>query len=161
MRRFKSALLLAIFTTALATISAQTGNQTDLSGTWKMNAARSRWPKASKVQSEILVIKQNGPEMEFRYDTDGKQSVENYTADKKEKAIYKVPQAGSKMVGKSYWKGSTFVVETRVAFDMSSPVGAYSMMHTKDSWTLSGDGLVLTEKSVWDDGQSVTVFDKQ
>jgi hypothetical protein len=160
MHRFSGIFLLMILATSQGTTLAQTA-VTNLSGAWKMNAAKSRLPKASQIQSELLVVKQDGSEIELDEEVDGKQSVEKYTTDKKEKVIREVPAAGSKIVAKAYWKGAMLVVETKAVFSMSSPLGSSEMMHTKDSWTLSADGLVLTEKSVWDDGQSVTVFDKQ
>ena len=126
-----------------------------------MNAARSKLPKASKIRSETLVVKQDGQQIEFRHDIDGKQSVENYIADKKEKVLREVPAAGSKIVAKAYWKGAVFVTETKAVFSASSPLGGSEMMHTKDAWSISADGLVLTEKSQWEDGQSETVYDKQ
>jgi hypothetical protein len=126
-----------------------------------MNVAKSKLPKASKIQSETLVIKQDGIQIAFNHDTDGKQSIQNYTADKKEKVILEIPAAGSKIVGKAYWKGATLITETKSVFSRSSPLGSYEMMNTKVSWTLSSDGLVLTEKTQWDDGQSVSVYDKQ
>jgi hypothetical protein len=112
------ALTLLIVPTAA---SAQATGTPDLSGTWKMNVARSKLPKASKIQSEILVIQQDGMQFVFRYETDGKESVENYTADKKEKVVLEVPQAGSKIVGKAYWRGATFITESKTVFGMSSP----------------------------------------
>ena len=75
--------------------------------------------------------------------------------------IGEVPEAGSKIVAKAYWKGATFITETRAVFSMSSPLGAYEMLHTMDSWSISSDGLILTEKSQWEDGQSETVYDRQ
>jgi hypothetical protein len=126
-----------------------------------MNSAKSKLPKASKAGSETIVIKQNGLQIEFNYDVDGKQSAENFTADKKEKVVREVPEAGSKIVVKAYWKGRTFITESKTLFSMSSPLGAHEMMETRDSWTVSSDGLVLTEKTQWDNGQSETVYDKQ
>jgi hypothetical protein len=150
------ALILLIVST---TASAQDKVAPNLSGTWKMNLAKSKLPKASKVQSETVIIKQDGLQIEFHFDIDGNQSVHGYTADKKEKVIREVPQAGTKIVEKAYWKGATLVTESKIVFNMSSPIG--EMMPTKDSWTVSSDGLVLTEKSQSEDGQSETVYDKQ
>jgi hypothetical protein len=145
----------------LTTLSAQSTGGPDLSGTWRMSSAKSKLSKASKAGSQIVVIKQNGHQIEFDYDVDGKQSVENFTADKKEKVVREVPEAGSKIVVKAYWKGQTLITESKAVFSMSSPLGAHEMMDTKNSWTISSDGLVLTEKTQWDNGQSETVYDKQ
>jgi hypothetical protein len=150
------ALILLIMATAA---SAQDKVAPNFSGTWKMNLAKSRLPKASKIQSETVIIKQDGPQIEFHFDTDGNQSVHSYTADKKEKVTREIPQAGSKIVEKAYWKGATLVTESKIVFNMSSPIG--EMTPTKDSWTVSSDGLVLTEKSQSEDGQSETLYDKQ
>jgi hypothetical protein len=150
------ALILLIVPT---TASAQEKVAPNLSGTWKMNPAKSKLPKASKIQSETVIIKQDGPQIEFHFDTDGNQSVHSYTADKKERVIREVPQVGSKIVEKAYWKGAALVTESKIVFNASSPIG--EMMPTKDSWTVSSDGLVLTEKSQSEDGQSETVYDKQ
>jgi hypothetical protein len=125
-----------------------------------MNTAKSKLSKASKIQSQTLIIKQDGLQIEFRYDTDGKRSVENYAADSKEKVIREVPEAGSRIVAKAYWKRAALIVETKAVFSMSSPIMG-EMMHTKDSWTISSDGLVLTEKSNWEGGQSEMIYDKQ
>jgi hypothetical protein len=139
-------------------LQAQSASGVNLSGTWKLNAAKSKLLRTSKTPSQTLVIKQDG-QIVFFYDTDGKQSVENYTADKKERVIREIPEAGSKIVAKAYWKGATFITETKAIFNGSSAVG--EIMNTKDSWTISGDGFVLTEKTQWDEGQSVSIYDKQ
>jgi hypothetical protein len=143
------------------TSSSQGSGSPNLSGTWKMNISKSKLPKASKIQSEALVIQQDGIQLALHYDIDGEQSVENYAADKKEKVVREVTAAGSKIVAKAYWKGATFITETKIVFSRSSPLGAYEMMNTKDSWTISADGRMLTRKSQWDDGQSVSIYDKQ
>jgi len=143
------------------TASSQGTGGPNFSGTWKMNVSKSKLPKASKIQSETLVIEQDGIQLAFHYDTDGKQSVESYMADKQEKVIREVPQAGSKIVGKAYWKGATLITETKAVFSRSSPLGGSEMMNTRDSWIISAEGRMLTRKSQWDDGQSLTVYDKQ
>jgi hypothetical protein len=153
--------LVLIFLIVPKALSGQGTSGPDLSGTWRMNTAKSKLPKSSKIQSEALVIQQDGIQLAFHYDIDGEQSVHNYTADKQEKVIREVPQAGSKIVAKAYWKGATFITETKIVFSRSSPLGAYEMMNTKDSWTISADGRMLTRKSQWDDGQSVSIYDKQ
>jgi hypothetical protein len=94
-------------------VSAQVTGTPDLSGKWKMNVASSKLPKASKIQSETIVIKQDGLQIAFHFEIDGEQSVESYTADKKENVLREVPRANSKIVAKAYWKGATFITETK------------------------------------------------
>jgi hypothetical protein len=159
MRTKVLSLLALILLIVARTVSAQDKVAPNLSGTWKMNPAKSKLPKASKIQSETVTIKQDGLQIEFHFDTDGSQFVHSYTADKKEKVIREVPQAGGKILEKAYWKGAALVTESKIVFNASSPIG--EMMPTKDSWTVSSDGLVLTEKSQSEEGQSETVYDKQ
>jgi hypothetical protein len=141
--------------------AGQTAASPDLSGKWDLNLQKSKAAKKASVGHEKLVITQNGPNVEFDYDSDGKQSAETFVADKKEKVIRDVPAAGSQIMAKAYWKGTTLVIENWIQFKMSSQLGATSMMKTKDSWTLSADGLVLTDKYTSEDGQGLMVFDKQ
>jgi hypothetical protein len=152
--------LLLIMTVSPSVVTAQTATP-DLSGTWKFNASKSKLPKTAKTESEILVIRQDGVHFEFRYDIDGKQSVKNFEADKKDKVIAEIPQTGSHIVAKAYWKGTTLMTEIRTDFKSTSPLGAYEMDRTQDSWTISPDGLTLTDKSKWKEGQSQIVFDRQ
>jgi hypothetical protein len=155
---FLSVLLLA----ALASIVlGQVSRAPDLSGTWKLNLQKSKLLKGSTLGDESLVIKQDGQRLEFDYNSNGKSSAEVYVTDKKDKVIREIPAAGSRIVAKAYWKSAALVTETRIDFKMSSPVGAYEMMHTKDSWALSDDGLTLTDKSSSDRGESLLVFEKQ
>jgi len=144
-----------------ATMWTQNTGGPNLSGTWRMNASKSKLPKSSKTGSQTLVIKQDGVQIEFHFDVDGKQSLNSYAADKKEKVLREVPEAGSKIMAKAYWKGATLITETKVVFSRSSSLGSWEMMRTKDSWSISSDGLVLTERSQWEDGQSQTVYDKE
>jgi hypothetical protein len=144
-----------------SSVSSQSTGGANLSGTWKLNLAKSKLPKAPKIQSQTLIIVQDGLQIEFRYDTDGKESVEHYTANRKENVIREVREASSRIVGKDYWKGGTFVAETKAVFTTSSTLGPFEMMNTKDSFTLSGDGFSLTRKTQWEDGQSLSTYEKQ
>jgi hypothetical protein len=139
----------------------QTAGVPDLSGHWELNLQKSKLPKTVKVGQETLVIKQDGPNIEFDYDADGKQNTETYTADKKDKVLKEIPAAGSQILAKAYWKDTMLVIETRVEFKSSSPLGGAEMMNTKDSWLLSGNGLTLTEKYTTDNGQSLKIYDRQ
>ncbi len=141
-------------------VSAQTASTPNLSGSWKMNAAKSKLPKQSKIQSEVLVIKQNGADVEFHFEVDGQKSVQTYKADKTERVIREV--RGGNIVVKAYWKGTTLIAETRAVLKLpNSPFNNSEIIHTKSSWTLSDDGLVLTETSESENSRAVTVYDKQ
>ena len=107
------------------------------------------------------MIKQAGPSIEFDYDSDGKKSIEAYVTDKKDKVLREVPAAGSRIIAKAYWKGSTLITESRVDFAMSSPLGLYEMMKMKDTWNLSADTLVLTDKFTSEETQSLKVYERQ
>ena len=142
-------------------VSAQTQGTPDFSGSWKMNVSKSRLPKHSQIQSETLVVKEDGQSIEFHSDIDGRQSIEVWTIDKKEKVIREV-QGGGNIVGKAYWKGTTLVTESRAVLKMpNSPFNDSELLHVKNSWTMSSDGAVLTEKLESDDSKSMIVYDKQ
>ena len=119
---------------------------------------RASCPKRRKFGSEKLVIKQDGPNLEFDYDSDGKRSVAVYVSDKKDKVLREVPAAGSAIVTMAYWKGASLIIQTKAVFKMSF---AAEMMNTKDTWTLSEDGLVLANKDASDDGSFMKVYDKR
>lgn len=61
----RTSLLIALIILCLTcpvTLAAQEASPLNLSGTWKMNPSRSKMPKWSHVQSETIVIVQNGNE---------------------------------------------------------------------------------------------------
>ena len=139
----------------------QNSTQSDLSGTWQLNLEKSKLPKSVKATPETLTIKQAGLSIEFDYESNGKKTVEVYVADKKDKVLREIPAAGSRIVAKAYWKGSTLIAERRADFSMSSPLGLYEIMKTKDAWTLSADGSVLTDKLTSEETQSFRVYERQ
>jgi hypothetical protein len=138
----------------------QTPATPSLSGNWQLNLEKSKLPKSLKIGEESLTIKQDDARVEFFNNVDGEQFVKTYVTDKKDKIIREIPQAGSQIVAKAYWKGTTLVTETRADFKMSSPLGGTTMMQTRDSWTLSGDGLVLMDKFSYEDTAGLKVYDK-
>lgn len=139
----------------------QSSTSPDLSGKWQLNLQKSKLPKSTKTAPETLKIKQEGASIEFEYDSDGRKNVETYVADKKDKVLREVPAAGSRIIAKAYWKGSALITESRIDFKMSSPVGPYEMMKTKDTWTLSADNSVLTDKFTSEESQSLKVYERQ
>jgi hypothetical protein len=155
-RRLSLALILC--TTFL---SAQKDTPPDLSGTWQMNPGKSKFSKVNEVHSQTLTIKQEGDQIEFHFNIDGKRTAETYTSDKKEKVVQEIPEAGTKIVAKAYWKGRTLITESKTVSGASSPLAGYELMHMKDAWTLSSDGQTLTDKSQSDEGPAEMVYDKQ
>lgn len=156
----RSQLILLFALTVPSLQYGQTSRTPDLSGDWQLNLEKGKLPKRMRIGSERLTIKQDGPRVEFAYSIDGKQSVETFIADKKDKVLLEVPEAGSQIVAKAYWKGATLVTETRADFKMSSPLGATTIMPTRDSWTLSADGLALARKFNSEETVGLYVYDK-
>ena len=126
---------------------------------WRLNVQKSKLGKAAKIEPEILTIKQEAGNIEFHYDRDGKQSAETFVADKKDKVLREV--LGGRILAKAYWKGATLTTETRAEVTISLQMGRYEFMKTKDAWTLSADGSLLTDKFTSEETQSLRVYERQ
>jgi len=145
---------------ALASIAlAQTATTPDLSGTWKLNLAKSKLDKHNTVASENITITSKDSTIEFHYTTDGKESTNRHVADGKERRLADV-KVGY-VVEKATWKKSVLVIETSGRADASTGVGGSQLWVTTDRWTLSGDGLSLKLDSEGFDNHQRFIYEKQ
>jgi hypothetical protein len=149
-----------LVTLALIAASASFAAVPDLTGNWKLNAAKSdfgQFPapssmtqKVSHAEPKLTVgVKMASDMGEFEFTS-------NYTTDGKECANQGFGGSEAKSVLK--WDGETLLIDTKGAFG-DSP---YTM---KDKWVLSEGGKVLTilrrfSSSMGDVDQRL-VFDKQ
>jgi len=139
---------------------AQTAAQPDLSGTWKLNLAKSKLDKHNTVASETITITSKDATIEFHYTTDGKEHAHAYIADGKERRLAEVQ--GGYVVQKASWKKSALVIEQSGRADPSLGFGGTELWLTGERWALSGDGHTLTLDSKGFDSQRRTfVYDKQ
>jgi hypothetical protein len=100
------ASLLVIVFSAGVTISAQNSAAPDLSGTWKLNIAKSTPPKTFILKEETIVISCSGQKIEFRF---GRWTSDTYIADGKERPRQGVP--ASTFGEKAEWQGAVLVTE--------------------------------------------------
>jgi hypothetical protein len=158
-RALISARLLAIASMALlfaVPTLAQAPAPPDLSGTWVLNAAKSKVAKKSALDPETLVIKCAGASIEFATSSNGEQSLEMFIADGKERA--KDTGSGGQIYSKAQWKKSVLFTEFggRVT---AQGIGEYDFLTNKQRWSISPDGRVLTRE--FEDPKRTFVYDKQ
>jgi len=151
-------LLIAV-TVALAVAFAalaQNSAPPDLSGTWVLNLAKSKVPKHATIGSETLVIKCAGDSIEIASSSGGKQSLEMFVADGKERT--KDTGSGGQIYSKAQWKKSVLFTEIggRVT---TAGIGEYDFLTDKQRWSVSPDSHVLTRE--FDDPKQIFVYDKQ
>jgi len=154
-------LLTLALSAAFAGIAfAQTTPTPDLSGTWKLNLAKSKPDKHNTIASETITIISKDATVEFHYTTDGKEHTETYTPDGKERVTAEVK--GGENVAKATWKKSVLVIEEigRLKMPGSTASGVESF-RTTDRWTLSADGHTLEHDSEGFDTHQVYVYDRQ
>jgi hypothetical protein len=70
-------LVLAVMFSALV----QTTAAPDFSGSWVLNAAKSKLPKDSTIKPQTIVMDNKKSAIVFHYKTDDKKSMESYTPD--------------------------------------------------------------------------------
>jgi len=138
----------------------------DLSGTWKLDRDRSKLAVADRTRSDIVSIFCSGStvRMDFPH---GDEPSNTYIADGKEHQPG--TDRGSPLHLKASWRKGSLVTEIIVRtptayippFDPGDQGTAspWEPVHTKDRWTLSSDGRVLTREI--DAPKRILVYDKQ
>jgi hypothetical protein len=92
----------------------------------------------------------------MRYTTDGKESVEAYTADGKERTLNE--NQGGKVVVKANWKGPVLTIErsARLKLPTDPLLNGSEVIHDKERWKLSTDGRILTLQQ--DEPRGVSIY---
>jgi hypothetical protein len=147
-------LALTLGATLATTAPAQTAATPDLSGTWKLNLAKSKLPKNSPTQPYTLTITTEGSKIQFRYSADPKDKVVTYIAiaDGKDHSEFEgTPNARVK----AKWNKSVLVIDSVIGLS-----NGFEIMHVTRRWSLSSDARTLTEES---DAKTkeLHVYDKQ
>ena len=99
-------LVLAVMFSALA----QTTAAPDFSGSWVLNAAKSKLPKDSTIKSQTIAIDNKKSEIVFHYKTDGKKSMESYTPDGKKRVSLNM--SSGQLTSSASWHDSVLVIES-------------------------------------------------
>ena len=144
---------------ALASIAlAQTATTPDLSGTWKLNLAKSKLDKHNTVVSETITITSKDATIEFHYTTDSKDHTETYIADGRERSAGNVK--GIEIRATAGWKKSVLTIDRGPVMMGHTPEEA-AVSRVTDRWTLSADGRTLKQDSEGFDTRQTFVYDKQ
>jgi hypothetical protein len=140
----------------------------DLSGTWKLNPAKSTAGNGVYTGPETMIVRCSGQTMQVHSTSRGHGRTRTYIADGKEHSADKWVTGSAQALGysKAEWKGSTLFMEFRVHIDdPDNPAVKTPDSRATQLWTLSGNGRVLTlsSESFGRGGvlSSVQVYDKQ
>jgi hypothetical protein len=133
----------------------------NLSGTWKLNIAKSDFGAGQPPASQVDTIEMNGVSCKVTTDQKGgfmgdMTLVDTFTTDGKESTW--AGMGGSEVKGTAHWDGNTLVVDAKTSFQGSD-------VTIKDTYTLSADGKTLNVTShagtSMGDFDSKMAFDKQ
>lgn len=159
MRTWSLLSLCALMLVCPAELCAQvTPAPADFSGTWKLNPARSKFPKGASIQSEVVEIRCSGLSIQMTYSRGAKQSSHSYIADGKERKLTEASRSGE-VVAKAHWKKGVLIIETTARLKMPDEpeFNGSDVFRSVEQWTISSDGRTLTMK----DSGTVFVYDKQ
>ena len=146
---------------AAAMIHTGGGDAPNLSGTWKLDIAKSNFGQFPPPASQTDSIEHNEPSLKIVEDQKGGMMGDmNLTTTLRSDGTETTStgMGGSPVKSTARWEGSTLVVNSTASFQGSD-------VKIKDSYTLSPDGKTLTEVTHVESGMgnfdSTSVFDKQ
>ena len=146
---------------AAAMIHTGGGAEGNLSGTWKLNVAKSNFGQMPAPASQTDTIEDNEPSVKVVEDQKGGMMGDlnittNLSTDGKETTS--TGMGGSEVKSTAHWEGSTLVINSTTSFQGSD-------VKIKDTYSLSPDGKTLTETTHVETGMgnfdSTSVYDKQ
>jgi hypothetical protein len=148
-------LTLALGAAVCSIAPAQTAATPDLSGTWKLNLAKSKLDKHNKIKSQTITITitTSGDTIQFHYATDPKDLLYTYVSDGKERPLGIWTENEDSSV-KATWENSVLVLDQAVG-----PPGQLRI-HSIDRWSLAADGKTLLQDP-HSNGKLSFVYDKQ
>ncbi|MGA2598164.1 MAG: hypothetical protein ABSH09_14365 [Bryobacteraceae bacterium] len=133
--------------------------ETNFSGTWKLNVAKSDFGMVPPTDSRTDVIEQSGGHLKDTVAQNGQQGAMNYAMDVKTDGTEVAAKFGPRDVKISAaWAGPALAVTTKLDFDGNDVL-------IKSNWTLSADGNTWTQTShitsPMGETDTTLVFDKQ
>ena len=85
----------------------------NLSGTWKLNGAKTQHPRWwHETRDYSLVIEQTEPKISIRRIAPGGNQTDSYLTDGKEHVTH-LPRDGEELRAKTHWDGDTLVIESQ------------------------------------------------
>ena len=147
-------LILAVTFSAFA----QTTTAPDFSGSWVLNAAKSKLPTGTTIKSQTIAIDNKKSAIVFNYKTDGKKLMESYTPDGKKRASLKL--SSGQLTSSASWRESVLVIESWLDIKVpNATVVVTGLKPIVDTWTLAADGRTLNHDA--DDHNEIYVYAKQ
>ena len=133
----------------------------NLSGTWKLNIPKSNFGQIPPPASQVNTIEDNEPTVKISVDQKGGMAGDSTTAstiDTSGKETKNPGFGGADVLSTAHWEGVSLVIDSKMNFQGND-------MKIKDTYTLSGDGKVLTEVAHVESGMGnfdiTSVYDKQ
>ncbi len=154
---FRSAMLATLAVAALAlTATAQTNP--DLTGTWKLNVAKSDFGPLPPPDSETHTVTQTAAGIKDAVVADTQQGKQDYTITYNFDGSETVnTPAGLEIKSKAKWDGPALTVTSKLKFQDQD-------VDVKDVWTLSADGKTLTKdthfSSAMGEADQKIIYDK-
>jgi len=139
--------------TLAAPVLAQDSTTPDISGTWKLNLAKSKPPNPLPSGSQTLTIVCSGDTVQFQFTISGETENKEYATDGLQHDHQVIRDR--RLVSEAYWTPSTLETEDLVF----SEVDGQRLVDRKDSWKVSTDGRTLTRES--HDSQTVSIYERK
>jgi hypothetical protein len=146
---------------AAAMIHTGGGETANLTGTWKLNAAKSDFGQGQAPASQIDTIEDNEPSVKIVEDQKGGFMGDmniTTTLSTDGKPTTSTGMGGSQVTSTAHWEGGSLVVNSKTSFQGSD-------VTIKDTFTPSADGKTLKEvahiESSMGNFDTTSVFDKQ
>jgi len=124
-----------------ASAMIHTGGQPNLSGTWKLDPAQSKFGQMPPPASQVDTITDDGSTVKIAIDQKGGMMgdtayTESLTTDGKSATW--PGMGGSQVTGTAAWSGGALVIDAKTSFQGSD-------VKIKDTYTVSADGSTLTD----------------
>ena len=119
------------------------GSQPDLSGTWKLDTAKSNFGQMPPPASQVDTITEDASSIKIAIDQKGgpmgdSAYAESLTTDGKSSTW--PGMGGTQVTGTAQWEGNALVIDAKTSFQGSD-------VKIKDTYTVSADGNTLTDVS--------------
>jgi hypothetical protein len=149
--------LLSLFVVGLAVPAlAQKPAPPDLSGTWNLDIAKSKFPKKFSPDAETVVIKCAATSVEITVSARGMDVMDVFIPDGKQRILS--TGSGGPVKSWAQWEKSVLVTDMSGRY-IAGGVVLYDFLATKQRWSLSPDGHVLIRQM--SDGNQTRVYNKQ
>ncbi|HTR46535.1 MAG TPA: hypothetical protein VMM16_04010 [Verrucomicrobiae bacterium] len=145
---------------AAAMIHTGGGDPPSLSGTWKLNVAKSNYGQIPPPASQVDTIDDSEPTIKITVDQKGGMMGDSVTTSTLDTSGKETKNGGNGMdvLSTAHWQGAALVVDSKASMQGTD-------MKIKETYTVSGDGKTLTDVLHIESGMGnfdlTSVYDKQ